>query len=211
MSDDSGLPTLEAGSSSENTSVASLEEENHINSPLTGLFQRSALEHLSFIILDHHNWHVTARPATETWMHLSALKAFSLQPALITSGKYPSFESLSTLQSSSSSEATDASTSRAERNDSFNTPSAECSADNIFAVLASLCTSFELKAIKNLQQFTGELEWIAKGPDLTTSNLIDICFDVSLSTPPLIKYLRSSQVPLTTVQTLPKVKASAEF
>ena len=138
MSDNSGLPTLEAGSSSESSGVASMEEENHVNSPLTGLAQHSALEHLSYIILGQHNWHVTARPATETWMHLSALKAFSLQPALVTSDKYPSSETLPTLQSSSSSEATDASTSRAERNDSFNTPSAECSADNIFAVLASL-------------------------------------------------------------------------
>ena len=174
-----------------------MEEENHVNSPLTGLSQYSALEHLSYTILGQHNWHVTAAPVTETWMHLSALKALSLQLALVTSDKYPSSETLPTLQSSSSSEATGASTSCAERNDSFNTPSAEWSADNIFSVLASLCTSFELRAIKNLQQFTGESKWIAKGPDLTTSNLIDICFDVSLSTSALIKYLRSSQVPHT--------------
>ena len=123
-------------------------------------------------------------------------------------------ESLPTLQSSSSSEAasvTDASTSRVERSHSHNTPSTECKADNIFRVLASLCTYFELKAITNLHQFSQDLEWIANGPDLTTSNLRDICFHVSLTTPALIKYLRSSQVPHTTGQTLTKVKASADY
>ena len=89
MSDDSGLPTLEAGSSSENTSIASLEEQSHLDPALTGPSQHSALEHLSHIISGQHNWHVTAPPATEPWMHLSALKAFSLQPAVTMSGNHP--------------------------------------------------------------------------------------------------------------------------
>ena len=121
---------------------------------------------------------------------------------------------LPSLQFSSSSEeasVTDATASCVELSHSVNTPSAECKADNIFAVLASLCTNFDLKAIKNLHQFSQDLEWIAKGPDLTTANLIDTCFNVSLFTPALIKYLRSSQVPHTTLQTLTKVKASAEY
>ena len=78
-------------------------------------------------------------------------------------------------------------------------------------MLASLCTNFDLKAIKDLHQFSQVLGWIAKGQDLSTSKLIDICFAASLSTRALIKYLRSSQVPHTTVRTLTKVKASAEY
>ena len=89
MSEDSGLPTLEAGSSSDCTSVTSLEQESHPSPPTPGLSQHGALEHLSRIISSQHDWHVTARPATEPWMHLSAVKAFSLQPALATSGNHP--------------------------------------------------------------------------------------------------------------------------
>ena len=121
---------------------------------------------------------------------------------------------LPSLQSSSSSEealATDAIAYREEQSHSSNTPSADCKADNIFAVLASLCTNYDLKAIKNLHQFSPDSEWIARGPDGTPNNLIDICFDVFPSTPALIQHLRSSQVPHTTVQTLTKVKASAEY
>ena len=49
MSNDSGLPTLEAGSSSDCTSVTSLERESHPDPPTPGLSQHSALEHLSLL------------------------------------------------------------------------------------------------------------------------------------------------------------------
>ena len=76
---------------------------------------------------------------------------------------------LPSLQSSSSSEeapVTDGSACRVEQSHSSNAPSAECKADTIFAAPASLCTNFDIKAIKHLHQLSKQLEWIAKGPDL---------------------------------------------
>ena len=83
--------------------------------------------------------------------------------------------------------------------------------DNIYSVQAPLCAKFELQTVHCLYQFSQEPECLNKGPELSTDNLIDICFDASLSGPMLIKNLKSSKVPHSTVHVVTKLKAASVF
>ena len=83
--------------------------------------------------------------------------------------------------------------------------------DNIYSVLATLCAKFDIQTVHCLYKFSQEAEWLNKGPELSTDNFIDICFEAYLSGPMLIKYLKSSKVPHTTVQVVTKLKAASVF
>ena len=115
-----------------------------------------------------------------------------------------SSEDLSSLQSSSS----DVSNQVIHAKDT--PPSAEQN-NNIYSVLATLCANFDIQTLPCLYKFSQEAAWQNKGPELSTNTFIDICFDPSLSGPMLIQYLKSSNVPHTTVHLVTKSKAAPVF
>ena len=82
---------------------------------------------------------------------------------------------------------------------------------NIYAILATLCTGHDLLAIQGLYRLYEELPWFPRGKDLSSDSLVEILFDSSLHTPSLIKYLKSSKVPHTTVEMCIKIRATDTF
>ena len=83
--------------------------------------------------------------------------------------------------------------------------------NNIYSVLATLCANFDIQTVHCRYKFSQEAGWLNKGPELSINTVIDICFDLSLSGPMLIKFLKSSSVPHTTVHVVTKLKAASVF
>ena len=82
---------------------------------------------------------------------------------------------------------------------------------NIYPILATLCTGHDLLAIQGLYSLYEELPWFPRGKDLSSDSLFDILFDSFLHTPSLIKYLKSSKVPHTTVEMCIEIRATDTF
>ena len=139
---------------------------------------------------------------------------------------------LADLQSSSSDDSDAQSArhtgTRSDSLESFNLPDlatnslptwdSQCSPEdlnvdqkNIYAILATLCTGHDLLAIQGLYRLYEELPWFPRGKDLSSDSLFDILFDSSLHTPSLIKYLKSSKVPHTTVEMCINIRAKCRL
>ena len=82
---------------------------------------------------------------------------------------------------------------------------------NIYAILATLWTGHDLLAIQGLYRLYEELPWFPRGKDLSSDSLFDILVDSSLHIQSLIKYLKSSKVPHTTVEMCIKIRATDTF
>ena len=82
---------------------------------------------------------------------------------------------------------------------------------NIYSVIASLCTMFELLSICGVYDLYEEVQLMNRGPDLSPASLLDITLDQSLPTPGFTKYLKNSQVPHQTLDRCTRFRNSADF